>query len=105
MAVGTANVLESGMMEGENFYAPIESANESEAASQSNWNSAKNDLEQLCRSCANSSDYLIPIYEGEGLEHQLEFKIQKHLPIQVKFTVKLIIIKLFLLQLKTSVKQ
>lgn len=83
MAVGTSSVLESGMMEGENFYAPIESANESETASQSNWSGSKNDTGQLCRSCANSSDYLIPIYEGEGLEHQLEHKIQKHMPIQV----------------------
>lgn len=83
MAVGTSTVLESGMMEGENFYAPIESANESETVAQSHWSGPKNDTGQLCRSCANSSDYLIPIYEGEGLEHQLEYKIQKHLPIQV----------------------
>ncbi|KAK6639470.1 hypothetical protein RUM43_007743 [Polyplax serrata] len=86
MAVGTSTVLESGMMEGENFYAPIESANESETVAQSHWSGPKTDTGQLCRSCANSSDYLIPIYEGEGLEHQLEYKIQKHLPIQVSST-------------------
>lgn len=41
------------------------------------------DLSQLCRVCANFSDCLIPIFEGEGLEHELESKVQKHLPIKV----------------------
>lgn len=71
------------MDESENFYTPMESATEPEPAAETNWSVLKNDTGQLCRSCANSSDYLIPIYEGEGLEHQLEYKIQKHLPIQV----------------------
>lgn len=96
MAVGNPNVLETGIIEGENFYAPIESANESETASQTNWNVAKNETGQLCRSCANSSDYLIPIYEGEGLEHQLEYKIQKHMPIQVMITIKQIYCQAFI---------
>lgn len=77
-------MLESSMMEGENFYTPMETATEPESATQNtSWTGVKNDTGQLCRSCANSSDYLIPIYDGEGLEHQLEYKIQKHLPIQV----------------------
>lgn len=84
MAVGTSNMLESNMMEGENFYTPMETATEPESATQSQWTGVKNDTGQLCRVCANSSDYAIPIYEGEGLEHQLELKIQKHLPIQVR---------------------
>ncbi|KAL0269297.1 UNVERIFIED_CONTAM: hypothetical protein PYX00_007083 [Menopon gallinae] len=87
MAVGTSSILESNIMDGgENFYTPMESATEPEPAAETNWNVLKNDTGQLCRSCANSSDYLIPIYEGEGLEHQLEYKIQKHLPIQVSST-------------------
>lgn len=38
---------------------------------------------EICRVCANSSDHLIPIFEGEGLEHEISSKIQRYLPIQV----------------------
>lgn len=41
------------------------------------------DGHQLCRICANTADYLIPIYEGQGLEHKIEEKIGQHLPIKV----------------------
>ncbi|XP_076234968.1 uncharacterized protein LOC143179556 [Calliopsis andreniformis] len=37
----------------------------------------------LCRICANTSDHLIPIFEGEGLQHDLCSKIHKHLPIRI----------------------
>uniref|UniRef100_A0A1B6DXQ8 Protein krueppel n=2 Tax=Clastoptera arizonana TaxID=38151 RepID=A0A1B6DXQ8_9HEMI len=45
--------------------------------------SEKLNISQLCRICANSSEYLIPIFEGEGIENDLDLKIKKHLPIQV----------------------
>lgn len=37
----------------------------------------------LCRTCANTCDNLIPIFEGEGAEHDLPSKILKYLPIHV----------------------
>ncbi|XP_003491382.1 zinc finger protein 2 homolog isoform X2 [Bombus impatiens] len=37
----------------------------------------------LCRICANVNDHLIPIFEGEGLQHDLCNKIHKYLPICV----------------------
>ncbi|XP_034233364.1 zinc finger protein 595-like isoform X2 [Thrips palmi] len=41
--------------------------------------------DSLCRLCACSSELLIPILEGEGLENSLADKIEKYLPIQVAF--------------------
>jgi len=38
----------------------------------------------LCRICANANDHLIPIFEGEGAEHELPDKILKYLPIHVR---------------------
>lgn len=38
---------------------------------------------ELCRICANGSDRFIPIFNGEGLEHDLQNKIQTYLPLQV----------------------
>ncbi|XP_012528368.1 zinc finger protein 567 isoform X4 [Monomorium pharaonis] len=38
---------------------------------------------RLCRICANSSDHMIPIYEGVGVQHDLSSKILKYLPIHV----------------------
>ncbi|CAG2055409.1 unnamed protein product [Timema podura] len=38
---------------------------------------------QLCRLCANSDYYMLSIFEGEGLEQEIEMKIHKYLPIQV----------------------
>ncbi|XP_017757433.1 PREDICTED: zinc finger protein 3 homolog isoform X1 [Eufriesea mexicana] len=35
----------------------------------------------LCRVCANTNDHLIPIFEGEGLQHDLCNKIHRYLPI------------------------
>lgn len=43
----------------------------------------------LCRVCANQHDYLIPIFEGEGLDHDMPTKIDKHLPIKVRDTDRL----------------
>ncbi|XP_078035978.1 uncharacterized protein LOC144469489 isoform X2 [Augochlora pura] len=40
----------------------------------------------LCRVCANTNDHLIPIFEGEGLEHDLCSKIHKYLPIHISET-------------------
>ncbi|XP_018343042.1 PREDICTED: zinc finger protein 286A-like isoform X2 [Trachymyrmex septentrionalis] len=37
----------------------------------------------LCRICANASDHMIPIFEGEGAQHDLISKILKYLPIHV----------------------
>ncbi|XP_072748289.1 uncharacterized protein [Anoplolepis gracilipes] len=37
----------------------------------------------LCRTCANTCDNLIPIFEGEGVEHDLPSKILKYLPIHI----------------------
>ncbi|KAL2751725.1 zinc finger protein 470-like, partial [Vespula maculifrons] len=37
----------------------------------------------LCRICANVNDHLIPIFEGEGMEHALCNKIHKYLPIHI----------------------
>lgn len=43
-------------------------------------------LDSLCRLCANRSDHLIPIYDGEGLDYQLEAKINRHFPFTVERT-------------------
>ncbi|XP_077275204.1 uncharacterized protein LOC143904411 isoform X2 [Temnothorax americanus] len=37
----------------------------------------------LCRICANASNHVIPIFEGDGAEHDLSSKIIKYLPIHV----------------------
>ncbi|XP_012145088.1 uncharacterized protein LOC100880762 isoform X1 [Megachile rotundata] len=37
----------------------------------------------LCRICANTNDHIIPIFDGEGLQHDLCNKIHKYLPIQI----------------------
>nr|CAD7610345.1 unnamed protein product [Timema genevievae] len=39
---------------------------------------------QLCRLCANSDYYMLSIFEGEGLEQEIEMKIHKYLPIQLE---------------------
>lgn len=37
---------------------------------------------ELCRLCANPDDnQFIPIFQGEGLEHDIPVKLKKHLPI------------------------
>jgi hypothetical protein len=64
--------MESSAMEGEEYYNP----------EGSEWRQ-KVDTGQLCRVCASANEYLIPIFDGEGLEHELGMKIQKHLPIKV----------------------
>lgn len=40
-------------------------------------------LDVVCRICARTSDTLIPIYEAEGLEYQLETKLNKYLPFPI----------------------
>ncbi|XP_011878678.1 PREDICTED: uncharacterized protein LOC105567982 [Vollenhovia emeryi] len=37
----------------------------------------------LCRICANASDRMVPIFEGDGVAHDLSSKILKYLPIHV----------------------
>nr|CAD7432076.1 unnamed protein product [Timema monikensis] len=78
LAASTSTLLESSMMEGDELYDPTTTpiANEE-------W-SKKGGTSNLCRICANTSDYFIPIFEGEGLEHELSEKIDKHLPIKVR---------------------
>jgi hypothetical protein len=66
-------MMESSVVEGEEYYNQ----------EGSEW-SRKVDTGQLCRVCANANEYLIPIFDGEGLEHELGMKIQKHLPIKVR---------------------
>lgn len=41
----------------------------------------KSDAGDLCRLCANTDNQLIPIFKGEGIEHNIPTKIEKHLPI------------------------
>ena len=36
---------------------------------------------ELCRLCANTDNQFIPIFKGEGLEHDISVKLKKHLPI------------------------
>lgn len=67
--------MESSVTGGEEYYNP----------EGSEWRQ-KVDNGQLCRVCANANEYLIPIFDGEGLEHELGMKIQKHLPIKVMCT-------------------
>ncbi|XP_044730893.1 zinc finger protein 70-like [Chrysoperla carnea] len=43
-------------------------------------------VEMLCRLCGNRSEHLISIYEDEGLEYQLQMKINRHLPFRVERT-------------------
>ncbi|XP_037963496.2 zinc finger and BTB domain-containing protein 49 isoform X1 [Plutella xylostella] len=37
----------------------------------------------ICRTCATVTEFIIPIFHGEGLQNNLADKIHKHLPIQV----------------------
>ncbi len=46
----------------------------------------KPDTGELCRLCANTDNQFIPIFRGEGLEHNVSSKIEKHLPI-IKVTL------------------
>lgn len=41
----------------------------------------KRNFSELCRVCANTNNPFIPIYGGEGLEHNILRKIEQHLPI------------------------
>ncbi|XP_068619294.1 zinc finger protein 570-like isoform X4 [Battus philenor] len=67
------------------------SDNQSTAESQKNIESTSNqvnlenveDFTNVCRTCASITDFVIPIFMGEGLQNNLADKIHKHLPIQV----------------------
>lgn len=39
--------------------------------------------DELCRICANTSDKVVPIFSGDGLEHNLCKKIHSYLPFKV----------------------
>lgn len=67
---------------GESSFSNVINITEGEVVVQKEWNG---DVNQLCRICANTADYLIPIFEGQGVEHKLEEKIGHHLPITVSF--------------------
>lgn len=43
-----------------------------------------------CRTCANVDSCLVPIFKGDGLDHELNKKIEKYLPIQVSDTSNLL---------------
>lgn len=47
------------------------------------WSDAEDVGNQICRICLTISDLLVPIFEGEGIELELEDKIRKHLPIRI----------------------
>ncbi|KAH9642335.1 hypothetical protein HF086_009699 [Spodoptera exigua] len=40
------------------------------------------DFSHVCRTCATITEFVIPIFAGEGLQNNLADKIHKHLPIQ-----------------------
>ncbi|XP_057338385.1 zinc finger protein 93-like isoform X2 [Microplitis mediator] len=40
-------------------------------------------LQDLCRVCANTNSHMVPIFQGEGVQHDLINKIIKYLPINV----------------------
>ncbi|XP_074104360.1 uncharacterized protein LOC141530879 isoform X2 [Cotesia typhae] len=40
-------------------------------------------LQDLCRVCANTNNHMVPIFEDEGLQHDLINKISRYLPINV----------------------
>nr|XP_031833464.1 zinc finger protein 37 homolog isoform X2 [Nomia melanderi]XP_031833465.1 zinc finger protein 37 homolog isoform X2 [Nomia melanderi]XP_031833466.1 zinc finger protein 37 homolog isoform X2 [Nomia melanderi] len=61
----------------------IEVCNEESAATE---NDERISWTNLCRICANTNDHLIPIFEGEGLQHDLSNKIHKYLPIHISET-------------------
>ena len=46
--------------------------------------SSLNRLQLMCRLCANTSDYLIPIFKGEGIDYQLQLKISQYIHVEVK---------------------
>lgn len=46
-------------------------------------NAFTENLEELCRLCGNRSNQLMPIFTGDGLEHDLSGKIKEYLPIDV----------------------
>ena len=41
------------------------------------------DFKELCRLCGNCSNQLMPIFAGDGLDHDLSGKIKEYLPISV----------------------
>lgn len=52
----------------------------SNSAEQSN---SLTSLQDLCRVCANTNSHMVPIFQGEGVQHDLINKIIKYLPINV----------------------
>ncbi|XP_028171871.1 zinc finger protein 567-like isoform X1 [Ostrinia furnacalis] len=44
------------------------------------------DFSTVCRTCATVTEFVIPIFAGEGVQNNLADKIHKHLPIQVSET-------------------
>ncbi|CAD0204077.1 unnamed protein product [Chrysodeixis includens] len=44
------------------------------------------DFSNVCRTCATVTEFVIPIFAGEGLQNNLAEKIHKHLPIKVSET-------------------
>ncbi|CAG9789560.1 unnamed protein product [Diatraea saccharalis] len=45
------------------------------------------DFSTVCRTCATVTEFVIPIFNGEGLQNNLADKIHKHLPIQCASTL------------------
>lgn len=43
------------------------------------------DLQNYCRTCGNSTDELISIFDDEGLGYELNIKISTYLHLQVSF--------------------
>lgn len=47
------------------------------------WSETKNLESHMCRICLTLTDLLVPIFEGEGAEQELEAKVGKYLPVQI----------------------
>lgn len=47
------------------------------------WSDSKDVGNQICRICLTITDLLVPIFKNEGVELELQGKIQKHLPIPI----------------------
>lgn len=48
---------------------------------------------ELCRLCANTDKQLIPIFQGEGIEHNIAEQIEKYLPIVKVFKNSLLAVR------------
>lgn len=55
----------------------------SQGMATSDWDTVYSNFDQICRICGLQSEFLMPIFDGEGLQHCLDHKIQTYLYLQV----------------------